>query len=85
MLIMELNFDTKLTIKGTLVHEVLARTPKYIKEHQTKKTKKEGQHKARKNHKKENKTKHGREDERRKVIVKAIKGFSFEAKWAFKL
>ncbi len=37
MLIMELNFDTKLTIKETLVHEVLARTPKYIKEHQTKK------------------------------------------------
>jgi hypothetical protein len=33
MLIMELNFDTKLTIKETLVHEVLARTPKYIKEH----------------------------------------------------
>jgi hypothetical protein len=29
---MELNFDTKLTIKGTLVHEVLARTPK-LKEH----------------------------------------------------
>ncbi len=68
-----------------LVHEALDRASKYIKEHQTKKTKKEGQHKAKKDHKKKNKTKHGREDERREVTMKAIKGFSFEEKMGFQI
>jgi hypothetical protein len=53
---MELSFVTRLVVKGTLVHEALVNAPKYIKEHQTTKTKKKGQHKARKTHKKENKT-----------------------------
>jgi hypothetical protein len=82
---MELNFVSRLVLKGTLVHETLARAPKYIKKHQTKKTKKKGQHKARENHKRENKTKHGREDERREMTLKAIKGFAFKDKVGFQI
>jgi hypothetical protein len=51
MSILELNYVTRLVVNGTLVHEALARTPKYIKEHQTTKTKNKGQHRARKNYK----------------------------------
>jgi hypothetical protein len=51
----------------------------------TTETKKKGQHRVRKNHKKKkkNKTKHGREDERREVTLKAIRGFAFEDKEGF--
>jgi hypothetical protein len=49
----------------------------------TTETKKKGQHRVRKNHKKKNKTKHGREDERREVTLKAIRGLAFEDKEGF--
>ncbi len=84
MSIMELSFVTRLVVKGTFVNEALARAPKYIKEHQITKTKKKRQHGVRKNHKKENKTKHGRKDERKKVTLKAIKDLLLKTKWAFK-
>ncbi len=44
------------------MHEALARAPKYIKEHQTTKTKKKRQHKAKKNHQKKKKKKPNMEE-----------------------
>jgi hypothetical protein len=74
----ELRFcHTTPAVKGTLGHEALARSSKHIKRDDHNRNQEERATQSEEKPQKENKTKHGREDERREVTLKAIRGFFF--------